>query len=53
MKQKKKKNEYSAWELITPFRLYETGFDKVQCSHSVVPISVSDNSLLLQIHSVH
>lgn len=36
----KNKNEYSAWELTTPFRLYETGFDKVKCSHSVVPIPV-------------
>lgn len=25
----KKKNEYSAWELLTPFRLFETGLDKM------------------------
>lgn len=36
------KNEHSAWEPITPFRLYETGFDKVRGAHPVVLVSVID-----------
>lgn len=28
-RKKKLKNEYSAWELLTPFRLFETGLDKM------------------------
>lgn len=54
------KNEYSAWEPITPFRLYETGFDiltqsfcVVLCRRSVLYIGSKVSVAKQSIHTVY